>query len=323
MVLRKDQSDIIDIFEKHRRFLITTHIHPDADAIGSSLGLALALKERRKEEVAIVTSDEISKGFNFFPKLSIFQRTLPEWRPDVVVFCDCGGADRVGEQLLKQLPEGVPWVNIDHHISNTHFGGLNLVEAKASSTAEVVFKLLSEAGWKISSESARSLLAGLIADTGSFRYPSTSSDTLLVAAKLVDLGADLSAISEHLFGEQSIGSIRLHAKALQNLVFILGSKIAYAIVMEQMYRDAGASYSDTDGLVERIRDIEGVRVGVLIKWDGEIWRISLRGKGSEPNLSLFAESFGGGGHVTAAAFRWRKNIDELMARLIPALEKLF
>lgn len=315
------QSEAIALLSSATRILITTHTNPDADAIGSSTGLGLALRHIGKE-VALVTLDKVPEYLAFLPLAHEVSRDLPAWTPDVIVFCDCGTKARIGDELVALLPAHVPMINLDHHASNDFFGAVNLVESTASSASEVVFNLLSTAGWEITSDCAVSLLAGVVADTGGFRYRSTTGETLRVAAELVKAGASLCFLAEKLFSERPLSSVRLQGLAMQRIKLLANGRVAYVVIDEEMYKAVGANYQDTEGMAENLRDVQSVRVGAVIRWDGEVWRVSLRGKGSEPNLSKFAESFGGGGHIAASAFRWRKSLPMLLERLIPELEGL-
>ncbi|RIL11288.1 MAG: bifunctional oligoribonuclease/PAP phosphatase NrnA, partial [Proteobacteria bacterium] len=209
----------------------------------------------------------------------------------------------------------------DHHTSNSLFGSVNLVDEHASSTSEMIYHLLKAGSFEITKEVAICLFAGIMADTGSFRYSNTTQQTFLAAADLTHLGASSDLIGRAMFGNNSQGAVRLHALALSALKLHFDGKICELVVDDEMVKASGASVDDSDGLVEKGRDITGVLISFLIRWDGEIWRVSLRSREARYDVSKVAQIFGGGGHKSAAAFRWRKSLEELKPRLLVELEE--
>jgi phosphoesterase RecJ-like protein len=246
---------------------------------------------------------------------------------DLLIVVDCGAADRVGDALLTDLKQAPMVINIDHHASNTMFGRLNYVVEGASSTSELVFELMraleDRHGRKdlITRDAAACLLSGIIGDTGSFRYPSTTATTFRVAAELVERGAAPDILTQELFATQSLVALRLQSDAL-GAVTVHPNGFAEVIVTQEMLKKHGADILDADSLAERARDIEGVRVSALYKQDVDIWRISLRSRRGVVDVSAIAQSFGGGGHKAAAAFRWRRDLSTLQNELRTAIAKV-
>jgi phosphoesterase RecJ-like protein len=193
------------------------------------------------------------------------------------------------------------------------------VDVSASSTCEIIYGIIEDT---LSPEIATNLLAGIYADTGSLRYGNTSKKTLNVASRLLEAGANLALISEKLFGAYSISSVKLQALALSQIR--IENKVAWVVVTKQMLEEASATSEDADGLAEKGRDIEGVRISASVRYSPEedLWRISLRTHDKSVDLSSVAAEFGGGGHKAAAAFRWRKSYDELESRLFSKLKAL-
>jgi phosphoesterase RecJ-like protein len=208
------------------------------------------------------------------------------------------------------------------------FGTLNLVVESASSTSEIVYDLLCavQTRWgavqtrqgydqAISKEVAVALMAGIIGDTGSFRYPSTSPKTFLVAHDLYLRGAKPSGIVQELFGSVTLPALRLQSEALSRIQLYCDGRFAEVLVTEEMISRVGAELLDADSLAERGRDVQGVCVSALFKQDGDIWRVSLRSRSPQWDVSVVARSFGGGGHKAAAAFRWRRDLESLQTEL--------
>jgi phosphoesterase RecJ-like protein len=240
--------------------------------------------------------------------------------------CDCGAIERVGDSVISFVRSAQRVINIDHHTCNSRFGHLNLVVEGASSTSELVFDLLMELEKRnaradlIRLEAASCLMAGIIGDTGSFRYSSTSPSTFLAASQLMLRGARPDQLTQQLFASQSLAAVRLQAEALVGLNLLCNGELVEVTVTQEMIGRLGASILDADSLAERGRDIEGVKVAVLFKEDVDMWRVSLRARQGSVDVSEIARQFGGGGHKPAAAFRWRRGLPELKGALRAAVE---
>jgi phosphoesterase RecJ-like protein len=321
-------SEIIAAVHASERIVVVSHTNPDADAYGSSCGLAWGLRALGKKVV-------VHNDHGFIPRYRIIPGAdavvKGGWKApgagDLLMVVDCGAADRVGDELLPLLKAAGAVVNIDHHASNTMFGHLNFVVEGASSTSELVFELLKsiEGAEKrsdlIGIEAASCLLSGIIGDTGSFRYPSTTARTFRVAAELVERGARPDVLTQELFATQSLVALRLQSDALGS-VAVHRNGFAEVVVTQEMLKRHGADILDADSLAERARDIEGVKVSALYKQDVDLWRISLRSRRGVVDVSEIAQSFGGGGHKAAAAFRWRNDLSSLQEQLRAAIAKV-
>lgn len=321
-------DDVLDAIIASRSIVIVSHTNPDADAYGSSCGLGWCLKALGKQVV-------VHNDHGFIPRYRIIpgaeEVVAGPWVPlgdgDLLIVVDCGAAERVGDALLANLERAPMVINIDHHASNTMFGRLNYVVEGASSTSELVFELIraledrSKRKDLITPDAAACLLSGIIGDTGSFRYPSTTATTFRVAAELVERGAAPDILTQELFATQSLVALRLQSDAL-GAVTVHSNGFAEVVVTQEMLTTHGADILDADSLAERARDIEGVKVSALYKQDVDIWRISLRSRRGVVDVSAIAQAFGGGGHKAAAAFRWRKDLSTLQTELRAAIAKV-
>jgi nanoRNase/pAp phosphatase (c-di-AMP/oligoRNAs hydrolase) len=314
------------------------HLVKEIDALGGAMAAATdeagiqfrilnaskgpAVRATRAQGDRILYKAAIRRRLENQANLSLFQAAVD----DLLVVVDCGAADRVGDSLVAELRAAPKIINIDHHASNTMFGHINLVVEGASSTSELVFGLLKSCesifnrADLISSDAAACLLGGIIGDTGSFRYPSTTATTFRVAAELVERGAKPDVLTQELFATQTLVALRLQSEALSN-VSVHSNGFAEVVVTQEMLKKHGADILDADSLAERARDIEGVKVSALYKQDVDLWRISLRSRRGVVDVSAVAQSFGGGGHKAAAAFRWRKDLDSLQEKLREAIAK--
>lgn len=326
MTIKKNDTagKIIKTILDSSNVLIISHYNPDADAYGSSLGL-MHLLAKAKKKCKVINESGILRRYKFIPGIeNIISaqeiETLDTFIPDCIVITDCGSLERAGlkvKELIKKivsLNPKTPIINIDHHVSNDMFGTLNYVVGGGSSTAEVIFSLFNES-LKITVDAAACLLSGIMGDTGSFRYSATTSTTFDIAATLTKLGACPTVIGKGLYGSTSLSSVLLQSEALNKLELLHDKKVGIVTITKDMFAKYQAELDSTDGLVEKVRDIEGVEIAIAVRQDESIWRVSIRSSSNNVNVSNLAGKFGGGGHVQAAAFRWSKDIKELRRRL--------
>jgi phosphoesterase RecJ-like protein len=337
MARTSSAEELARLILQAKRVLVLSHYNPDADAYGSSCGLVLALRSARAHgigpEVKVLNESGILERYAFLPAVRDVQADWPQgYSADLIVACDCGDLKRIGDRLLTGLPSALPIVNIDHHISNASFGSHNLVCVEASSTSEIIYgviKALSHATGKelLTAEAATCLFAGISGDTGSFRYASARESTFAVALELVRAGAHTSLVARNLYGRESLSAVKLQAEALLGLSFWMNDRVAVVSVSAEMRARHHASVEDTEALVERARDIEGVEVAVFMREEADFWKVSLRaqdaGDGRGINVAKIAEHFGGGGHRAAAGFRTRLPQPSLAAALQSQLLSAF
>jgi bifunctional oligoribonuclease and PAP phosphatase NrnA len=260
--------------------------HPDPDPVPSDLAFLLA----PGETISARLPEDIG------------ERTL--------ITLDCASELRMWHEPVHEAARRV--VNIDHHQDNTGFGDLNLIEPRASSTAEVVVHVLEAAGWPIGADVAVPLYVGLVTDTGRFGYSNTRSEAHRVAALLVAAGADPSAISQRLYEEQPLDRVLLMGRALGRARLALEGRMMSSALTEDDFAAAGGD--DTEGIVEVMRGTRGVRVAALTRRAGPEgkWRVSLRAADEGIDVSELARMEGGGGHRQAAGFSTERAPDDLM-----------
>lgn len=306
-------EQVAELIQAAARVAVVSHVNPDHDAFGSQAALVLALRQLGKSAVALNESGAPGR-LTQLVALDQFYKEPPQTQFDLVLVCDCGELKRVGDSLISWIEQQL-LVNIDHHISNTLFAQYNLVEENSSSTCELVFKLLAALKIEVTAEIADCLYAGIAGDTGFFKYASTTAMTLNVASQLVAAGAQPARIAEILSGNVSMAAVQLQSEVLSNLRLSQEGRCAIGIVDQQLFKKHQAVLEDADDLVEKIRDISGVSLAVMIRQDSEVWKVSLRSKRNLVNVSELAANFKGGGHVMAAAFRWRGSLEQLLEQL--------
>ncbi len=285
-----------DVIKNNESFLVTSHIVPDGDSIGSTLALTLALLKIGKKAVPVI-NDKIPKKYLYLPGSDFIKEEI-RGKYDVIIALDCGDIGRLGfEKELKEYGNIV--VNIDHHKSNTYFGDLNIVDSKASSVGEIVYRLL-DGKIEIDYDISINLFTSIITDTGSIRYGNTTSSSLIILAKLIDNGVKPEYVSRQIYENRSLSSIILLKLVLDTLKISSDGKLASLYITNEMMEISGASEEDTEGIINYAREIEGVKVAVLFKENkGPMIKVGLRSNKSI-DVSKIAEEFKGGGHENAA-----------------------
>src|SRR3972149_1459114 len=306
-------EDILLEIRKRETFLITTHVNPEGDAIGSSLALALALSSIGKK-VEVITQDPVPKGLKFLPSSdTIKQAKSIDRRFDAVITVDCGDLERVGFLKIDNIPGDI-LINIDHHVTNKGFGAVNFVE-DAVASAQLIYDIMKRLNISLTPDIATCIYTAIMTETGSFRYSNTTSETFKIAQEMVSAGAMPWNIAEHIFNRNNIGRIKLLGLILESLDRSDDGKISWITVKEQMYRETGTSKEDVEDFINFPRSIEGVEVAILFRESNQGWKISLRSNG-KVDVSNMALEFGGGGHSMAAGFFIQGGHEEVKKRVV-------
>jgi bifunctional oligoribonuclease and PAP phosphatase NrnA len=320
-------EDVISAIKAKKYITVLSHMSPDSDAYGSSCGLALALGGLPNKEIWLCNVDAAIDSHAFLPGREFVKASLPssdEWYSDqsLLVVLDCGDRKRIGDAWVPMLSRFPLVANVDHHNGNENFGHINVVLSERSSTCEIVFEIVQALPISVSRSVATNLMAGIVGDTGSFRYSKVTSRTFEIAGALVEAGANSERVATELFGSRPLEAVRLESLAIASMELLSNNRAAVMTVTADMLSETGASPSMTDGFAEKARDIHGVNVAALLRIDEGIWKVSMRSVSNSYDVSELARSFGGGGHKQAAAFRWFRGLDELKQKLVPALVSL-
>lgn len=312
-------NSIIDMINRYKSFLISSHVRLDGDALGSELALYHMLVNMGKK-VVIYNQDETPGNYCFLPGNDKIVHKLPALENyDVVFILDCSELDRIGDEASR-IGKMERVISIDHHISNGNFGKIVFAEPQASSTAELLYRLMTEMNIDITKDIATNLYAAILTDTGGFCYGNTRKDTLAAAGVLVERGADPQWISENIYENNPLSKIRLLTKALETLAFDWDRKVGYMIVSRKDIEDAGAREEHTEGFVDIPRSIQGVEVSILFTELSEHeYKLSLRSKG-KVNVERVAVAFGGGGHINAAACHIDGNFNTVLHLVLNAIK---
>ncbi len=303
-------------------FLVTTHVNPDGDAVGSVLALGLALTGLGKR-CELVVPRGVPALYRFLPGAGM-ARANPGGGPYACgVVLDCADLERPGPEVARHLASCAFLVNIDHHASNKHFGSLNIVDREAAATGEILYELLEFLGLTITPEIASNLYTALVTDTGSFQFANTTARSYRTAARLLEYGADHNTVQNLLFRQHSLTSLRLLGRCLGTLEVSPSKKVAWMWVTRQFLAETGSSLEECEGFADYPKSVAGVEVGVLFKEvaAGEV-RVSLRSK-NYLDVNEVAARFGGGGHERAAGCTLHGSLGEVQEKVIGFLETCF
>jgi len=303
----------------HERFFIFSHMSPEADAIGSQLGLSRILRQLGKKTV-LVNQDGLPERLSFIKGSKSINRPseidMRKDQPKVAIVVDCANLDRIGDDAVGMLADR-KIVNIDHHQDNSHFGDLNLVESFAATT-QIIYELTQYLDFKVDPPLATALYAGLMVDTGSFQNSNVDRAALATAAELVDLGADVKAIVKNIYESEPFPKMKLLGRVLGKASF--NGDIVWSEVTKELLEETETNMSDTEGIITQLRKTEGAQVACLFKeLSNERVKISLRSKDGF-NSSKVARSFGGGGHRAAAGFLLEGELEEVERKVIKKLQ---
>ncbi len=313
MISTRSVNDLIKIIRNNRTFFILSHVNPEPDTIGAALSFYHYLK-RIGKKVVVFNADGVPKFMKFMPHADIVSTVVPRKRFDVAISVDAGGVDMLGDDFDK-LKKGI-LVNIDHHRTNTRFGDLNIVDSCASAACELLYVLFKKMKIPVDSTISSLLLAGIVYDTGSFRYRNTTAKTLRITSELIKYGSDIAGIAEKLYENQSLGRLKLLEMMLNTLELSPDGRIASIELTKNMYEATGTTREDAEGLIDYPKSISGVAVAVLFREaDDNKYKISLRSK-QDINVADIAEELGGGGHINAAGCTMNGKLFDIKNRVL-------
>ena len=302
--MRKQFKAAAAAIDKAHRIVLAGHVNPDGDTLGCVLALAQVLRAVDKD-VTVISTDGVPEIYRWMPGTDRVVTGTDRRDFDLAIVCDAGALERIGRSVLPAIESAPHLIDIDHHVADGVFGDIRILDVTAAATAELVWPLILalEKLWKRSLADrsvAECLMTGLITDTGSFRFLNVTSRTFTLAARLQQLGALPAPITERVFENKSYASVKLLGRAIDSMQRTTDGRVAWAHVSAQDFADLDATDSDTEGIVNHVRSVDGVQVGILFREvPGKKVRISLRARdGSDVNR--IANAFGGGGHKLAA-----------------------
>jgi bifunctional oligoribonuclease and PAP phosphatase NrnA len=321
-----DLDQVIGELRSADKLLLTTHENPDGDALGSLLATHQILTQLGKDSLMFMAADEFPLPHEY--RHMSFNGVLNAPPPDVdertIVFLDCGNIDRMPVDFLQQ--DHLHILNIDHHHDNTRFGTVNLVVADASCTAEIVFNIAKLLDVEISLETADALYVALVTDTGRFMYENTTPAAHRMAAELIELGVDVHDVYRRLYEDLPFGRLQLLARALERVQRFDAGALTVTHLTRADYEETGSLETDSEGIVDHIRAVEGTAVAALIREllsddRAGVRKVSLRATDGRVDVSRIARAHGGGGHRQAAGFSTELPLEELVEQLRAGVEE--
>lgn len=316
-------SAIKNKIDEANKILIISHINPDGDTLGSMCALKLFIGDKADMLVQTRPENDIPEFYKFLPKIDE-AKTLRNVQEiyDLVITIDVASVDRMVLSARKIFQNSKNTINIDHHQTNPNYAKINLIDDKASSCGEILFKFFENIGANITPEMAECLYVSIMTDTGAFRYDNTSSETLEIASKLTRLGASCAKISDKVYDTKPKEMVLLQANALNSIQFLENNQVAYTKITNKMMKDFGAKYEHTEGIAEAIRSIKEVEIAVVLKEnDNATTKASMRSKNFD--LTKITERFQGGGHAKSAGCTINLPIDRACEKLIEVIKEEF
>ncbi len=304
--------------KKNKRVLLTSHILPDGDSIGSLLGLGLTLLNNGWD-VTMYSVDGVPDRYKFLTGTeNILTGKLPEQSFEKVVVLDSSDCLRI-KPICEQLRDSFI-INIDHHPTNSFYGKMNYVDAKAAATGEIVYALLEEMNLKLDLSAASALYVAISTDTGSFKFENTTAITHQVAARLLAAGVNPKDITPLVFDLRPKQAVYILREALMSLKFTPDEKIAWMTLTEKEMMNTTARDEDLDGIVNYAKNIEGVEVGLLLreKPDGTV-KVAFRSHNVD--VGSIAKTLGGGGHARAAGCSMECSLENCLQKVLTAVGK--
>jgi len=318
-----DLQAVADVLRSHERFVVVGHENPDGDALGSLLAAALGLRALGKHVVTYVAgTGPMPAEYRFLDLAEVLHELPADIEDRILLAVDCANERRIAEGT-EAVTRARFVVDVDHHHDNSRFGDVNLVVPDASSTAEVIRDVLRELDVELTPQIAEALYVGLVTDTGRFQYTNTTPKALRLAAELVEGGADVHGIFQHVYETVQFAKLKLLARALDRAASFDGGRLVVSYLVRDDFAEVGAEEPFSEGIIDHLRAVEGSEMVALIREppreEGPTRRISLRSSHDEIDVSAIARKRGAGGHPQAAAF----SSEEPVERIIEFLRREF
>jgi bifunctional oligoribonuclease and PAP phosphatase NrnA len=312
-------EQIADVLRTRQRFAVMSHMRPDGDALGCTIAMAICLRQLGKE-VSAWNEDGVPDKFRYLPGHEIVTKPPAEAGEfDVAIVLDTAVKSRAGTSL-GGVGKADVWINIDHHVSNDHYGDLAYVDPIAPAAGQVLYELFRQQELPLTYAMADNLFAAISTDTGSFQYSNTTARTFEIAADLIKAGVNVGELSKKMYESYPRTRLELMRALFESLRFSSHDRVASFSLAAATARRIGAKPEDNEGLIDHIRAVEGVVVAAFFEElpEGKI-RISLRSKDARVDVCKVCAQFGGGGHVLAAGARIPGTLAEVEDRVLAAI----
>lgn len=287
-------NEVKEKIEGASAITILSHLNPDADALGTALGIYALLKKDKNKKVEVVNASKVlATHLDFLPNFKKIKHHM-DYKESLIISCDCGNIERLGFDIKDR-----DILNIDHHQSNTQYGNINVVLPEYASSSQVAFGLFHKI-YEINVDTATCFYTALLSDTRYFTTASVNDEVFVVAKALLDAGAKAHDIAKNFTQRKSLSSLRILERVLSSLSLVQDAKIAILYANKEDIKATGAMVSDMEGVVDYGKSLTTVEVAIFAMELDEGTRISLRSK--HVDVSKVAIALGGGGHKFAAGF---------------------
>lgn len=315
---------ILKLVKEKQNILLSSHLGPDGDSLGSQLAFYEYLKSLGKN-VWIFNEGHIPHYFHSFPNHNLVETDpakwiVPESGFDLAVIFECTSLDRTGD-VSKLVSDGMEIINIDHHLENAEYGRYNYVDTGASSVGEMIVRIFKRAKFKLNLNVATYLYIAIITDTGRFHFTSTTPESMRAAADLVEVGLNVKEITDKIYFCSSQEQLRLTSQVVSQMELFYDNRVCILTLLKSDLRQYGLKYGDMEGLVEWTMRIKGVKIGVLLKdKEPDYTKISLRSQGSVDVYKL-AQLFEGGGHKNASGCHINSDLESAKKKLLGSIKE--
>ncbi len=310
-------ESIKEKIDESNSIVILTHEHPDGDAVGSSLAFMHALKKIGKNVDVVIPG--VHRMYSVLPGFEeIKEACADDYNYDLCIALDSSDLERLHDcrSIFEKTKNTIV---VDHHITNQNFGDVNYVNAVASSTCQNLLVVFAYMDIAISKDIASCIYAGILTDTGGFRY-NVQTETFEFVSMLLETGIDNVKIYRNLFDLTSFPRTKLLGRALDRLELLCDNKVAFTYITKQDEEECGTTDGDQEGIVNYGRNIEGVEVSIFVRELEDKRKISLRSN-EYLDVSLIATKYGGGGHMKAAGIGTDMSLEVIKQTLISEIEK--
>ena len=295
-ISRENLEQLKSLIDQADEIGVVSHVNPDGDNLGSSLGLARALRNYGKD-VEVLGHDTIDNYLKFLPDLEYYKNDYKD-SYDLLLILDASEFDRIGD-AQPVAHNSKKTAVIDHHLGGKITSDLNIIHSDAPATCQLVYEIINKLDLPLDEKTAGLLFTGIVTDTGRFMYYDTNRETFDVAGKLIDAGADKDFIYQALYQNKPIKTLKFETDLIANAEF-MENKV-FAIASKDKVDEFGVQMGDSEHVVNILRDLEGIEVAMLLKeYDNGEYKVSMRSKGID--IAKVARENGGGGHVNASGF---------------------
>ncbi len=312
---------VLNTIRRHRKFLVTSHHNPDADAISSVLAMAMFLKSLGKQAY-VLNEDACPQWLKFLPGTSRLKKAgdVKKLDYDAAIVLDSGDLERVGG-VNKFIQKGKPLVNIDHHVTNKGFGSVNVVRSKASSTCEMIFDMFQEARHPLNKNLAVLLYAGIMTDTGSFRFENTSAHTHAVAEQLMAFKFSAARMYDRLYVGIPVADMKMFTDLIHGAKLLDGNRVFCVSLSKKAAEGFSKSFDLKEKLFTFLRSVDGIEVVVILtELKPKEVRVNLRSQ-NDFDVAVLAQQFNGGGHKKAAGGKIYDSLSNAQKIICSAIHK--